>query len=712
MRGIKQHEQKDCGIACLATIFRYYGIRASYVKLRELAQVDANGSSLLALTETARHYGFESDALQGSIEELQSGIQSGELKLPIIAHIIKDEVLEHYVVIRKVTVDKIMIFDPAKQEMTLDLSDFINIWTGFIITLSENDDLKKVNESKNRYQRYFSLIFTKKKYLLGTLLSSFFLSGVAVISSQVYQKVIDGYILNNATSRLNAGLFQKFSSQIDQLFGSLNQLFFAFIVICIVQVIFYVVRNLFILRLSKKIDTELMNDFFEHLTDLPVSFFTNRTTGDILSRFQDLSDLRYLFSSAGIGLVMDFFTAVVGAVILWEISIPLFQMVLVILAVYLLVTLCYFRPIKKLNFETKENYAKVLSQVKEAVDGIETFKSVAPPQMIQDKFSKQMITFLNKNFKLGFLENLLSAKIMGVESIGILAVLWMGSHLVLAGTLSLGALISFETLVYFFMAPMKNLIDTFPMIQKAMVSLERAEDVFETTREMATHHGQEKLVKVETIAFEKVSFAYGYRENILDNLSFTLKKGKTYGFIGSSGNGKSTIMKLMSGLTSLKTGMIFINQKPISDFELSTLRHAVHYLSQNVFLFNGRLRDNLFLKEELTNTTLLETVYKGCVLDEFIGLDTFVSDNAQNLSGGQKQRIALARALLQEPSVLILDEAINQLDQEMGQFILNFIRTQFPEMMLIQIVHNHQSLLACQDIFEITQGKLLLVKQV
>ncbi|SKA08388.1 ATP-binding cassette, subfamily B [Pilibacter termitis] len=690
MKVINQRGEKDCGVACLAMIFHHYRIKVPLERIREKAKCDVNGTIIYGLTQASKAFGFAAEALKGDYDELRTAIENGEICFPFIARVIKNNTLEHFVVVYGMNEKEVKLIDPASHKENVVKKEFLQQWTGQVVTVSPTENKGK-NFSKTRsFFRYFEIILQNKLSLCLILLSSLLLSGISIFSSTIYKKVIDDYILGNVRQIENRNFLDLLTSKIDVICTTLNALFLLFVGVVFVQLLFTFLRSLFVLKLSQRIDNDLMKNYHAHVLQLPMSYFSSRETAELLSRFQDISDIRSLLSSAGVQIIMDIVTAIAGGVILLNINTTLFSLVLGILFVYLVLILCYQRMITKKNRRVKEIYTEVLSSLKETADGIEAIKSTVSEKRFLKKFQSKTEEFLKENYHLGITETLLFSKVTGVETIGSLVVLWLGSNLVIEGNLSLGALISFETLVYFFLNPIKNLIQTMPNIQKTLVSVERMSDVLEATVEQQELE-EENDIEYKTIELENVSFAYGYRENTLTSLTLRLEQGKKYAIIGKSGEGKSTLVKLIAGFERATSGKIKIDQKDIGAIPLGKLRKNIQFVSQSTFLFNSTIRENLLLGDDTIDNAELERICIGCGLTEqhFIGGHSFfISENGKNLSGGQRQRIAIARALIRKPKILILDEAINQLDKLSAETILSFIRREFPTIVFIQIVHD------------------------
>jgi ATP-binding cassette subfamily B protein len=297
-----------------------------------------------------------------------------------------------------------------------------------------------------------------------------------------------------------------------------------------------------------------------------------------------------------------------------------------------------------------------------------------------------------------------------VESIGVLFVLWRGSNLVLAGQMTVGELISFETLVYFLLNPVKDMIRTFPQIQKSVITMDRINDVVESLQEddlLPRTIGSG--LDFKKISFSDVSFAHGFRYHIFNAITFNLSGQHNVTLIGESGGGKTSLVKLLVGFYQANSGYIKIDNVDINTINLPYLRKNIIYLSQSTFLFRGSIRENLLFDE--AEHDLLASVYDGFELydiskADISGVEYLIDENGSNLSGGQRQRLALARAILQKPQVLILDESLNQINQEMLMRILTYIRDNFSNILLIKISHHGNMIQENDRILRLEKGRM------
>ncbi|WP_162615157.1 peptidase domain-containing ABC transporter [Vagococcus silagei] len=719
MNGVKQHNKQDCGIACLATIFKYYGVNISMVELREEAKVDQNGSNILSLIETAKKYNFEADAFKGNYVDLLDFMNSSTNVGPFIAHVITKNLEAHYIVINKVEANRVSIFDPGDGNKIISVEEFKELWTGYIITVFPGMNFNKINNNKKSKVKYYKLIIENRNKVFVILTVSIIMAFFSIFTSFVYRKIIDEFIIGKSLG--SSGIqIDGFREQFNLLFNSMNRLFILFLLVTLVNIIFNLIKNFFILKLSLNIDKYLISNFFNKLVKLPLSFFYSIDTGEIVSRFQDITDIRMLLSSSGISMIINSLLLVVASLILININVQLFLLTMVMVILYLVIIFLYKNSIRTESINLKKNYTEVISQIKESSDGIITIKSTSSEEKKISKFSKILSDFLKSNYRLGKLQVTLNVKVDAIDTIGTLLILWIGSNLVISGVMTLGDLILFEMLLTYFMSPIKSIIAIVPQFQQVIVSIDRINDVLDANTEFNNQNVikcKDKLIEnlFYTISIENVSFAYGYRNNILDNINFQFTRGKSFGIVGDSGSGKSTFIKLLTALEVPTSGEIKCNTVDIKDVPLDYLRKKIIYVSQDTFLFKGSIQSNLTIGCDEVKQEELDIICYECGLFDMFGggesiYDFIVGENAQNLSGGQKQRIAIVRALIMKPSVLILDEAFSQLDAYSTNKIMNYISDVMNEKIVIHISHNKNLLEKCDEILSINGGSLVSIK--
>ena len=688
---IEQNDETDCGPACLAAIFRKYGLKLSIAKIRELAATDREGTSAYGLIKTAEHYGFQSKAVEAGAEALNSA-----LPLPVIAHVIMGCTLQHYVVITKITSDKVIVSDPARGIVPYKKEDFLKLWTNILIFVVPSDKAEKGNKKESTLLSFFKLLASQKLLLVKIFILSLLVTSVGVATSFYYQALMDNVVPSASFEMLNfvsvftLGLF-------------------------LVQIGLDFLRGVLIVKLERNIDIPIMLGYYNHAVQLPMGFYSMRDTGEIISRFNDATRIRDIVSEATLTIMMDTLMAVVGAVVLFNCNRILFLIAVVMLLLYGVIVFAYNKPIRKINRETMELNSCVTSQFVETINGIETIKSFN-----QEKNQKQKTkTMYNKLLKKLFSGSILflsqQTATMFVAVIGGLVILWFGASLVMDGALTLGELITFNALLAYFIEPLKNLINLQPNIQSAVVAADRLGEILEIAPEPDTNtlpDEENKKKDFLTLDVSNLKFRYSPKNLVLDNISLKIKRGEKIALVGESGSGKTTFAKLLLRLYEEESGCIKLNGVDISAYPIKQIRENIAYVSQEVFLFSGTIKENLLFGNPAASDEELSRVCKMCELDDFINslpllYNTRVEENGKNLSGGQKQRFAIARALLKKPEILIMDEATSNLDSITEKAIENTINGISAQITTILIAHRLSAVRSCDKIYVFDNGCII-----
>lgn len=687
---IKQHDITDCGAACLATISKQYGLNKSISKIREVAGTDKQGTNAYGMIKAAEQLGFTAKGVKGNQDAFFS-----DFPKPAIAHVVLDGKLLHYVVIHKVTKDKIIIADPANGIVNYTPDEFFKIWTGVLIILVPTSKFQKGNENKGVMSRFFSLMIPQKRLLINIFLSSLMITIFGILASFYFRFIMDDIVPNSTRKTLIA-------------------LSVGVIVLYIFKAILEAFRYHLMLYLGQKLDIPLILGYYEHVLGLPMNFFGTRKIGEIVSRFTDASKIRDAISSATLTIMIDSLMAIVGGAVLFSQNHTLFFIAVIIVILYGAIVLAFNKPVKKINETQMENNAQVTSYLVETLNGIETVKAFHAEDKAQAKTDKLFVKLLRSVFKGGMINNAQQSLTGIVSTIGGTVILWVGVVNVLNGNMTLGSLITFNALLAYFLDPVKNLINLQPTMQTAIVAAERLSEILDLELEKVQDE-KRKLYPASLnlpIRIENLDFRYGTRRLVLENINMSINAGEKIALVGESGSGKTTLSKLLMNFYPWEKGEIFIGDYNLKDINLEALRNRIAYISQDIFLFSGTIRENLELGNE---DATMEDIIEACRLskaDEFINsmplrYETMLEENGANLSGGQKQRLAIARALLKKPDILIMDEATSNLDSITEKAIEKTINSLSRNITTIIIAHRLSTIMRCDKIFVMEKGRFI-----
>lgn len=688
---ISQNDETDCGPACLAAIFRKYDLKVSIAKIRDIAGTDRQGTSAYGLVKVIEYYGFQQKVVEADKTALTS-----KLPLPAIAHVVIDNSLLHYVVITKVKGDTVVVSDPAKGIVKYKKEEFLKIWTNVLILIAPTIKSQKGNKKQSTLLSFFCLLISQKWLLLRIFILSMILTSIGIITSFYYQILMDNIVPSSSLEMLN---------------------YVSVITLCLffVQVGLNFLRGFLIVKLEQNIDIPIMLGYYNHALILPMKFYSMRDTGEIISRFNDASSIRDIVSEASLTIMMDTIMAVVGAVVLFNSNRLLFLISVVMLFLYGIIVFVYNKPIKKINRKIMEMNSKVTSQFIETVNGIETIKAFNKEENEKEKTDKMYRKFLKKVFNGGVLSLSQQTITMFVAIVGELVILWVGAMYVIKGELTIGELITFNALLGYFIEPIKNLINLQPQIQTAIVAADRLGEILDISPEyenndMCTAYDSE--IKFDNLIISNLNFRYGTRDLVLKDINLEINHGEKIAFVGESGSGKTTLAKLLVRLYEQEKGNIKLDSVDIRDFPISQIRNNFSYISQNAFLFSGTIKENLLFGNSDASDNDILRVCKICELEEYINslplkYNTRIEENGKNLSGGQKQRLAIARALLKNPKILIMDEATSNLDYITEKTIENTINKFSKNMTTIIIAHRLSTIKDCDKIFVFKDGQIV-----
>lgn len=333
---------------------------------------------------------------------------------------------------------------------------------------------------------------------------------------------------------------------------------------------------------------------------------------------------------------------------------------------------------------------------------------------MQTETEFKFIRLLRSIFRLSVIGNTQDGLKMLVESIGGIAIIWIGAHSVLNGTMTVGSLVSFNALLVYFLDPVKNIINLQPTIQTAVVASDRLGEILDLEIENKTDgEGKVKPLSLKgNIDIRDITFRYGTRRYVLEHFSMHIERGQRVAIVGESGAGKSTIAKLLLNFYQCESGSITINELAIPDIDISILREKIAYIPQETFLFSGTIIENLTFG--VTNPDMEEVINaaKQARIHDYINelplrYDSHLDENGSNLSGGQRQRLAIARAMLKKPDILILDEATSNLDAVTERAIQETLDSYGEDMTTIVIAHRLSTIKRCDLIFVMEKGMIV-----
>lgn len=698
---IKQHDITDCGAACLATVCKQNGYKIGITRIREASGTDKQGTNVYGVIKAAETLGFSAKGVKGDKEAFFS-----EFPLPCIAHVIVDGNLLHYVVIHKITKKQVIIADPGVGIVKLTPEEFFGEvheegkppkyhWSGVLVLLVKSENFKTGDETKGLFERFIHLLLPQKQLLLHIFTASLIYTLFGILAAFYFKALVDDVLPNSLTK-------------------TLTTLSVGVIALNVFKVILNAFRTHLLLYLSQKLDIALLLGYYRHVLELPMNFFGTRKVGEIVSRFNDASKVRDAISGAALTIMIDTLMAVAGAVILYMQNAQMFGITVIMVVLYLIIVFAFNKWYERLNRQQMEDNAQLTSYLVESLNGIQTVKAYNAERKVNRETEIKFVKLLKSIFNLSWVNNLQSSLKVFVELVGGVVILWVGSICVIHGQITMGQLITFNSLLVYFLDPVKNLINLQPQMQTAVVAADRLGEILDLEAEKGENEA--KKLQPESLAgdivFKDVSFRYGTRQPVLEDINLTIKKGQKVAFVGESGSGKTTLSKLLLHLYTAESGNILINNNNIEDIQIEKMREKIAYISQETFLFSGSILENLSLGLDYASMDDIIEASKSAQAHDFINelplrYETRLEENGANLSGGQRQRLAIARAMLKKPDILILDEATSNLDAITERALDKTIGEYSENMTTIFIAHRLSTIKNCDQIFVMDKGRII-----
>lgn len=687
---IKQHDITDCGAACLATISKQYGLKTPISKIREVAGTDKQGTNALGVIKAAEQLGFNAKGVTGEKEAIFS-----EFPLPAIAHVLIDNSLLHYVVVHSVKKDEIIIADPAEGIVKYTPEEFFKIWSGVLIIMTPNIKFEKGDDTTGLFKRFLWLLKPQKKMMIYIFLASLVYTILGILAAFYFKFLLDDiipYSLEKTLIAISIGV----------------------VILTLIKVLINAYRAHLLLYLSQKIDIPLILGYYNHVLDLPLSFFGTRRVGEIVSRFMDASKIRDAISGATLTIMIDTLMAIGGGVILYIYNSTLFSIAVVMLVLYGVLVFIFNKPIRDVNRKQMEENSLLTSYLVESLNGIETIKAFNAEKESKLKTEIGFVKLLKTVFKMGMINNVRNSLTVFIATIGVNIILWVGAYNIIQGKMTIGQLLVFNSLLVYFIDPVKNLINLQPMLQTAIVASDRLGEILDLDIEKSEMEYKKisPLSLRGNIEFKNINFRYGTRKKVLKNININIKQGDKIAIIGESGSGKTTLVKLLMNFYSPEEGEILINGNNIKDISIDSLRSKIAYVPQETFLFSGSIIENLELGTDGVGLEKVIEAAKMAKAHDFINelplrYNTKLEENGTNLSGGQRQRLSITRAILKNPDILILDEATSSLDSITEKSIEKTINTFSNKITSIIIAHRLSTIMRCNYIYVMDKGEII-----
>ncbi len=678
-------EATECGAASLSIVLRFHGVYLPLEQLRLDCGVSRDGSSAFNVVEAAKKYGLKGSGYRKDLKGLR------EIKGPSILF----WGFNHFLVLEKVTRKCAYINDPALGHRKLSHKEFQKHYSGIVLCFEKMEGFKKIGKGAAFFKSFsYPLKFVSNTFpflmLAGVLL---LVPGLALPG--FLRAFIDTFFTHNLAS-----WDYHFVAMVASVF------LFSFLINNISKATLN--------RVSIYLSMKMSSQFLWHLFHLPLQFYMQRFSGEIAYRQQLNTTVANTLMNSVISSTIDLLLIIGYGALLFLYS-PHIAWISVLAAV------CNFVVVSIIYKSRLNTYARLQQNsgkmARTGIGGLQQIETIKSRGIESDFFSKWAGTFthvFNDKQEVEKKDVLLSIVPLFLALLAGAVLLGVGSLEILEERMSVGMLMAMLLLQQNFLHPISRFTGLNETIQNMQVDLDRIEDVLKNPVDQSYSSSPNPIKKRRLkgkLEFRNVSFGYiPVGEPLIDNLSFTIKPGKRLAIVGQTGSGKSTIAKLAMGLLEPWSGEILFDDIPIHKIPRELFYQSLATVDQDLFFFSGTIRDNITLwNSSIPDETVIHATKDASLHDEILKhphhYDTELLEGAKNLSGGQKQRLEMARALLYNPPLLILDEAMSVLDSKTETAIIE--RVLVRECSVLMIAHRLSTVRECEEILVIDKGKLL-----
>jgi ATP-binding cassette subfamily B protein len=693
-----QPYSRDCGIACLQMIAKFHGKFFAIETLRAIASFEKTGVSMHGLQRAAKNLGFEAEGLMLSQGYLQDKVSEN----PLILHWDKN----HFVVLYAKTGDRYIVGDPSKGLLRVREKEFFE---KAVVTTGDSDVCQVLVCTPT--QKFFAREEDKRERNLGLGMVRANLKRFRIYFLLIFWAMLLGLFTQFLTPFFTKGIVDR--GILSDNLGFVGYMIIGQAILILSSSVFGIVRAWISIHLSTRVSLSLISQFLQKMFRLPMNFFETRRTGDILQRIGDQSRIEAFLTRTSLSIVFALLTIIVYSFILSYFNIKFLLLFMTGAVLYAGWNLLFLKKRKKIDWKRFEYSAKGQSQLIQMINGVHDLKIYDAHEQYFNEWEKNQVDYYRNSFE--------SLKIFQFQETGSelifqlfqLGLTYLSASLVISNELTLGQMLSIQFIIGQLVLPVEQIIGAIGFAQDAKISYDRLFDIWKIKDEEEDESRVTPQMEDKSINFNNVTFSYpGLEENpALKGIDLAIASGKITAIVGSSGSGKTSILKLILGYSTTYTGKISVGGHDLRKMHLQQWRSRCGVVLQESFIFNQSIAKNISMSDQYDPDRVGFALRMANIFDYVESLPlkeaTMIGNEGKGLSFGQRQRLLIARAIYKDPPFILLDEATNSLDAENEAIIVSNFKSFFSGRTVLIIAHRLSTIQSADNIVVLENGNIL-----
>jgi NHLM bacteriocin system ABC transporter peptidase/ATP-binding protein len=680
-------EAVECGAAALGIILGYHEKFVPLETLRTECGISRDGSKASYLVRAAKAYGLTAGGYRKSIEDLKQS------QGPYIVF----WNFNHFLVVEGFRKNRVYLNDPATGRRSVTLDEFSEAFTGVVLTMTPGDQFEKGGKPRrltSLIRKYIKPVKASFPYLLTLVFFALLIGLVTPIFSKIF---VDNIL-------------------VQRLDDWLTPLLLAMLLALVLVAVINFMQNRILARVRRKLSITLSYAFMQQVMRMPIPFYLQRGKAEIASRFELCQHAAEFLSGPLLQLVFACMNLLLFGAILFIYSPTLMGIVVAISLVNLLILRVFRDSNQDLNRRYQKDKFQLMGTAMNGLMMIETLKSTARESDFFEKWAGYEAKVLNGEQKLGRNRAFMNASTLLLSSLNVATILMLGGFAVMQGEMTIGMLVAFVAFTYQFTVDAEKVVSVGTDVQYLHGILGSLEDLFNHHKDDdwidADKYSEQALQRLNgRIEIRNLSFGYNVQEApLIEDFNLSLAPGRRVALVGGSGSGKSTIAKIIAGLYKPWNGEILFDNQPVSSIPRHVLKHSLGMVDQEIFLFEGKVKNVLTLWDDgVEESSIIKACKDASIHDDISGrpggYESTISEDGGNFSGGQRQRLEIARALVNSPSIVVMDEATSALDTMTEKAVNDAIFER--GCTCIIVAHRLSSIRDCDEIIVLDKGKVV-----